>query len=91
MGQSTFEAVVNDWLGACLDASDVIALGAEARLGGVDLDDHLKLGLEANQLLIPEGAHRLALLNDHFFGVLGILEHLLSSWAFECGESALSD
>ena len=71
------EAVVDDGLGAGLDASDVVTHGVEAGLGGVDLDDLLEGRLAPLELLLPEGALGLALFNDEGFGVLGVGDHLV--------------
>ena len=41
------ELVVNYWLRASLNACDIVSHGIHASLGGVDLNDALKLGLAA--------------------------------------------
>ena len=74
---SALELVVNDWLHACLNASDVVSHGVHACLSGVNLDDALKLGLAALKLALPELALGLAIFNYLIFGVLALLEHLL--------------
>ena len=74
---SALEAVVNDWLNACLDASDVVSHGIHACLCGVDLDNVLKLCLAALQLLFPKLALWFAIFNQLFFWVLPLLQHLL--------------
>jgi hypothetical protein len=71
------ELVVNDWLRASLNACDVVSHGIHASLGGVDLNDALKLGLAALKLALPELALGLAIFNYLIFGVLALLEHLL--------------
>lgn len=45
---------MNDGLHASLNAGHVVSHGVHARLGGVDLDDVLKLGLAALELALPE-------------------------------------
>ena len=74
------EAVVNDGLGAGLNAGDVVTHWVEAALGGVDLDDLLKRGLASGQLVLPESALRLALLDNERLGILSIGEHLLDEF-----------
>lgn len=68
---------MDDWLHACLNASDVVSHGVHASLCGVDLDDALELGLAALELALPELALGLAIFNQLLFGVLSLLEHLL--------------
>jgi hypothetical protein len=74
---SALELVVNDWLYACLNASDVVSHGVHASLSGVNLDDALKLGFTALKLALPELALGFAIFNYLIFGVLSLLEHLL--------------
>ena len=68
---------MNDGLGACLNAGHVVAHGVHARLGWVDLDNSLELGLAARKLVLPEGAHRLALFDDEGLGILSVSKHLI--------------
>ena len=68
---------MDNWLNACLNASDVVSHWVHASLSGVDLDDVLKLGLAAFEFVLPELALWLAFFNQHVFWVLTFLEHLL--------------
>ena len=68
---------MNDGLGASLNAGNVVAHGVHARLGWVDLDHILQLGLATRKLVLPEGAHRLALLDDEGLGILSVSNHLI--------------
>jgi len=87
------KCVVDDWLGASLDASHVVSHGVHARLGWVDLNDLNESSLTAGELVLPEDAGRFALLNDEGLGVLSVRDHLfdevwlvdvwLQSWLME--------
>ncbi len=68
---------MDDGLHASLNAGDVVSHGVHACLGGVDLDDVLKLGLAALEFVFPVFALGLAIFNQHVFWVLTFLEHLL--------------
>ena len=68
---------MDNWLNACLNASDVVSHWVHASLSGVDLDDALELGLAALELALPELALGFAIFNYLIFGVLSLLEHLL--------------
>ena len=70
---SALELVVNDWLCACLNASDIVSHGVHASLSGVDLDDTFKLGLTSLKLSFPELALGFAIFNYLRFGVLSFL------------------
>ena len=74
---SALELVVNEWLHACLNASDVVSHGIHASLSWVDLDDCFKSGLAADELFLPEFALGLAIFHQHVFWVLALLQHLL--------------
>ena len=75
---SALELVVNDWLHASLNACDVVSHGVHAGLGGVNLDDVLKLSLAAVQLILPESALGSAIFNHLFFRIFSLLQHLLN-------------
>ena len=64
-------------LGAGFDASNPVAHGVKAGLGGVHLDDVLKLGLAALEFLLHVGALGLALFEEQGLGVFTVLEHFL--------------
>lgn len=66
---------MNERLGASLNASHIVAHGVEAALGGVDLDDNLKLSLATGQLVLPVGAVLGADLDNVGLGVLSLLKH----------------
>ena len=68
---------MHDGLGAGLNASHVVSHGVKASLGGVRLDDDLELGLAAVELVFPELASGLALLDDEGLGILGVGDHLV--------------
>ena len=68
---------MDDRLGACLNAVHVVSHGVEARLGRVDLDDVLELVFAARQLVLPELAAGLALLDHERLRVLGVSDHLV--------------
>jgi hypothetical protein len=74
---SALEAVVDDGLHAGLNTGHVVSHGVHASLGGVDLDDVLKLSLASLELVLPEFALRLAVFDQLVFWVLSLLEHLL--------------
>lgn len=74
---SALKAVVDNRLHAGLDAGHVVSHGVHASLGGVDLDNVLKLSLASLELLLPELALGLAILDQLILGVLSLLEHLL--------------
>ena len=71
----TLELVMDNWLGAGLNASNVISHWVEASLGGVDLDNLLQLGLASLQLLFPVNALWLAFFKNEWLRVLSLLEH----------------
>ena len=66
----------DNWLNTSFGAGDVVTHGVETGLGWVDLDDVLKLGLAALQLIFPELALGFAIFNHLFFWVLALLQHL---------------
>lgn len=74
---SALEAVVDNGLHAGLNAGNVISHGVHASLRRVNLDDLLELGLASLELVLPEFALRLAVLDHQVFWVLSLLEHLL--------------
>lgn len=74
---SALEVVVDEGLHASLNTGNVVSHGVHASLGGVDLDDVLQLSLAALELLLPELALGLAILNQQVFWVLTFLQHLL--------------
>ena len=67
---------MNNGLCAGLNAGNVVSHGVHAGLSWVDLDDVLKLGLAALQLIFPELALGFAIFNHLFFWVLALLQHL---------------
>ena len=71
----TLELVMDDWLGAGLNASNVVSHWVKAGLGGVDLDNLLQLGLASLQLFFPVNALWFAFLKDEWFWVLSLLKH----------------
>ena len=64
------ELIVDNRLGASLNAGDVVAHGVHARLARVDLDDDLEGRLAALKLLLPVLAVRFALVEHLRLGVL---------------------
>ena len=70
------EFVVNDGLDTGFSASDVVAHGVEASLGGVYLDDALESSLAASEFVLIELALGLAFLKKKWLGILAILKHL---------------
>ena len=59
---SSFEFLVDDWLGASFNTSNVVAHWVQASLGWVDFNDALKCLLTTGKLVLPEYALRLAFL-----------------------------
>ena len=78
----SLEGVVNDGLGAGLNAGHVVSHGVHARLGRVDLDHLLKLSLAPGELVLPELALGLAFFDDERLGVLGVSDHLIDEVGF---------
>ena len=64
-----FELVVDDWLGAGLDASDIIAHGVHASLGWVHSDDLLEGLLTTVELVFEVLTVGLALKYDFWLGI----------------------
>ena len=65
-------------LHACLNAGHVVPHWVEAGLGGVNLDDLLKLCFASLQLLFPVLALGLAVFYQLGLGVLSFLQHCLN-------------
>ena len=59
---SADEFVVDDGLNTCFSASDVVAHGVEASLGGVHFDDAFESSLAASEFVLIELALRFAFL-----------------------------
>jgi hypothetical protein len=75
---SSLKVVVDKGLGASFDAVDPVAHGVDAGLGGVNLDDVLKLGFATLKLSLEVSALGLAGLENVGLGVLTVLKHLLN-------------
>ena len=67
---AAFELIVDDWLGASLDASGVVSHWVHACLGWVDLDNLFQLDLTSLQLLGPVIALWLASFKQFWLRVL---------------------
>ena len=70
--------VVDHWLSAGLDAGDPVTHWVDAGLGWVDLDYIFELSLTSVELLPPEIALGLALIQNERLWIFSILEHLLN-------------
>lgn len=72
-----FKGIVDDGLDAGFNAGDVVPVGVDAGLCGVDFDDGLEFLLASLELVLPSGALGFAVFDDAVLGVLTVLEHLL--------------
>ena len=72
------ELIVDDWLNTGLSASDVVAHGVKASLGGVDFDNAFECRLAAGQFVFVVFALGLALFEKKSFRILSVLQHLVN-------------
>ena len=77
MHTGTLKLVMDDRLGTCLNAGNVVSEGIHATLSGIDFDDVDKLGLTTFELLLPVGALWFALIDHERLGIFTISKHLV--------------
>ena len=66
----------DNWLNTSFGAGDVVTHGVETGLGWVDFDDVLESGFTSVQSVVVVLAHRFALLQKKWLGVLSVFDHL---------------